>query len=160
MNIDGVSGHSEPPPPSGSSPPTPKHKFSPKLNRWSMARALRSGVKLDRPIHRTDNTHCLQVTESKETEEAHKKTSAIDVEITTGKSIYLVSDGTGWTAEHSVNAALGQFEDFLVNRRSPVNTHLFSWVNTISITIFMLRMINTSNLLTFIFSDQFIERFV
>lgn len=45
-----------------------------------------------------------------------------------GKSIYMVSDGTGWTAEHSVNAALGQFEHCLVDRGCPVNTHLFSGV--------------------------------
>ena len=50
-----------------------------------------------------------------------------EVEVTTsGKPIYMVSDGTGWTAEHSVNAALGQFEHCLVDRGCPVNTHLFS----------------------------------
>ncbi|ESQ49925.1 hypothetical protein EUTSA_v10020923mg [Eutrema salsugineum] len=132
MNLHGVSGHPEPnsePPITASSPPTPtpKLKISAKLNRWSRARALRSGVKIDRPINRSDNTPCRQVT----TEEAERKTSTIDgddVEITAGKSIYLVSDGTGWTAEHSVNAALGQFEDRLVNRGCSVNTHLFSWV--------------------------------
>ncbi|KAG7575622.1 Bifunctional kinase-pyrophosphorylase [Arabidopsis thaliana x Arabidopsis arenosa] len=131
MNLHGVSsGHlepnSEPPIPTGSS--SPKLKISPKLNRWSMGRTLRSGGKLDRPINRSDNTPRRQVTEEKQTEEAGKKTSANDVEITAGKSIYLVSDGTGWTAEHSVNAALGQFEDFSLNRGSSVNTHLFSWV--------------------------------
>lgn len=46
-----------------------------------------------------------------------------------GKSIYMVSDGTGWTAEHSVNAALGQFDYCLVDRGCPVNTHLFSGVS-------------------------------
>lgn len=46
-----------------------------------------------------------------------------------GKSIYMVSDGTGWTAEHAVNAALGQFEHCLVDRVCPVNTHLFSGVS-------------------------------
>lgn len=139
MNLDGVSsGHleanSEPPIPTGSS--SPKLKISPKLNRWSMGRALRSGGKLDRPTNRSDDTHRRQVTEAKQTEEAGKKTSAIDVEITAGKSIYLVSDGTGWTAEHSVNAALGQFEDFSVNRGSSVNTHLFSWVLDIKSSYF------------------------
>lgn len=48
-----------------------------------------------------------------------------------GKSIYMVSDGTGWTAEHSVNAALGQFDYCLVDRVCPVNTHLFSGVSFI-----------------------------
>ncbi|KAG7623573.1 Bifunctional kinase-pyrophosphorylase [Arabidopsis thaliana x Arabidopsis arenosa] len=130
MNLHGISGHhepnSEPPIPTGSS--SPKLKISPKLNRWSRGRALRSGVKLDRPIPRSDNSPRRQVTEAQPTDEADKKTTAIDVEVTAGKSIYLVSDGTGWTAEHSVNAALGQFEDFSLNRGSSVNTHLFSWV--------------------------------
>lgn len=49
-------------------------------------------------------------------------------EMTAGKAIYMVSDGTGWTAEHSVNAALGQFEHCLIDRGCPVNTHLFSGV--------------------------------
>jgi hypothetical protein len=43
--------------------------------------------------------------------------------------IYMVSDGTGWTAEHCVNAALGQFEHCLVDQGCPVNTHLFSQVS-------------------------------
>lgn len=46
-----------------------------------------------------------------------------------GKSIYMVSDGTGWTAEHSVQAALGQFDHCLVNRRCSVSTHLFSGID-------------------------------
>ncbi|KAL2653726.1 hypothetical protein R1flu_021854 [Riccia fluitans] len=42
------------------------------------------------------------------------------------KSIFMVSDGTGWTADHSVQAALGQFEHCLVDQHCSVNTHLFS----------------------------------
>ncbi|CAN6895812.1 unnamed protein product [Brassica oleracea] len=127
-------GHPEPdsesPPTIPSSPRTPRMKVSSKLNRWSMGRALRSGaVKIDRQTLRTDNNDnpCRQVT----SEEADRKTSAIEDgfrDDVAGKSIYMVSDGTGWTAEHSVNAALGQFEDPLVNRGFPVNTYLFSWV--------------------------------
>ncbi|CAF2371479.1 unnamed protein product [Brassica napus] len=124
--MDSRQGHPEPdsesPPVAASSPRSPKLKASSKLNRWSMARALRSGVKvIDRPI----NAPHRQAT----TEESDRKTSAVDGDdVAAGKSIYLVSDGTGWTAEHSVNAALGQFEDRLVNRGCSVNTHLFSWV--------------------------------
>ena len=124
--MDSRQGHPEPdsesPPVAASSPRSPKLKASSKLNRWSMARALRSGVKvIDRPI----NAPHRQST----TEESDRKTSAVDGDdVAAGKSIYLVSDGTGWTAEHSVNAALGQFEDRLVNRGCSVNTHLFSWV--------------------------------
>lgn len=53
-----------------------------------------------------------------------------DEELGTGKSIYMVSDGTGWMVEHSVTSALGQFEHCLVDRGCPVNTHLFSGVKT------------------------------
>lgn len=45
--------------------------------------------------------------------------------------IYMVSDGTGWTVEHAVHAALGQFEYCLVDQGCPVNTHLFSEVNDV-----------------------------
>lgn len=48
-----------------------------------------------------------------------------------GKGIYVVSDGTGWTAEHSVNAALGQFDYCLVDHGCPVNTHLFSGIDDV-----------------------------
>lgn len=48
-----------------------------------------------------------------------------------GKSIYMVSDGTGWTAEHAVTAALGQFDYCLVDRGCPVNTHLFSGIDDV-----------------------------
>lgn len=41
----------------------------------------------------------------------------------------MVSDGTGWTVEHSVTAALGQFEHCLVDRGCSVNTHLFSGID-------------------------------
>ncbi|KAF2540782.1 hypothetical protein F2Q68_00033320 [Brassica cretica] len=124
--MDSRQGHPEPDSESPPVPRSPKLKASSKLNRWSMARALRSGVKIiDRPI----NAPHRQAT----TEEADRKTSAIDGDdVAAGKSIYLVSDGTGWTAEHSVNAALGQFEDGLVNRGCSVNTHLFSWVLKVS----------------------------
>ncbi|KAF2585850.1 hypothetical protein F2Q70_00037880 [Brassica cretica] len=101
--MDSRQGHPEPdsesPPVAASSPRSPKLKASSKLNRWSMARALRSGVKIiDRPI----NAPHRQAT----TEEADRKTYAIDGDD-------LVSDGT---EEHSVNTALGPFEDRLVNR--------------------------------------------
>ncbi|KAK7857352.1 pyruvate [Quercus suber] len=49
-----------------------------------------------------------------------------DVEVRLWKSIYMISNGTGWTAKHSVNAVLGQFEHCLVDRGCPVNTHMFS----------------------------------
>ncbi|CAM6117932.1 unnamed protein product [Calypogeia fissa] len=47
------------------------------------------------------------------------------------KSVFMISDGTGWTADHSVHAALGQFEHCMVDLRCSVNTHLFSDVNDV-----------------------------
>ena len=38
-----------------------------------------------------------------------------DVEVRLGKSIYKIFDRTGWTAKHSINIALGQFEHCLVS---------------------------------------------
>ena len=52
-----------------------------------------------------------------------------DREVRLGKSIYMISNKTGWTVEHSVNTALGQFEHYLVDRGCPVNNLLFSGVN-------------------------------
>ena len=114
-------------------PQARKLKGSARLNRWSRARTIRSGRKLDRPDQQ------VQVLEAKRppveaTESELNSVTEIDgddgVELRVGKSIYMISDGTGWTAEHSVNAALGQFEHCLVDRGCPVNTHLFSGVNT------------------------------
>ncbi|KAG5246795.1 pyruvate, phosphate dikinase regulatory protein [Salix suchowensis] len=143
----GLSSHRLPPPPprSSTSEPNPKslsepqarkHKGSPQLNRWSRARSIRSGRKLDRLSQRTTpglelNPQARNRKES-ETREVSSLTGSDrddDVEVDFGKAIYMVSDGTGWTAEHSVNAALGQFEHCLVDRGCPVNTHLFSGVN-------------------------------
>ena len=140
----GLSSHRLPPPRSSTSEPHPKslpepqarkHKGSPQLNRWSRARSIRSGRKLDRLSQRTTPGLELnpQVRNRKESEtrEVSSLTGSDrddDVEVDFGKAIYMVSDGTGWTAEHSVNAALGQFEHCLVDRGCPVNTHLFSGV--------------------------------
>lgn len=134
-------------PASPNEPSRRKIKTSPQLNRWSRARAIRSGKKLQRPVHKTgselnSNSNSNSVFRSYYSESDSEDERGIisvneigrnkgmdQTEVTgTGKSIYMVSDGTGWTAEHSVNAALGQFEHCLVDRVCPVNTHLFSGV--------------------------------
>ncbi|KAJ0018001.1 hypothetical protein Pint_10881 [Pistacia integerrima] len=119
--------HSEP------QPQKLKTRSSPQLNHWSRARAIRSGRKLDRPGHRSTNTVVegnspvhLQLND-RASLEPEKISDGHDV-VEAAKSIYMVSDGTGWTAEHSVNAALGQFEHCLVDRGCAVNTHLFSGI--------------------------------
>ncbi|KAI3466595.1 hypothetical protein Pfo_023258 [Paulownia fortunei] len=131
-----------------SSPEARRIKSSPQLNRWSRARAIRSGRKLFRPGQRStgemnysdsplgvivDNNNSngseLQ-TPSPRSEGGSDGEFLTDV-TARGKSIYMVSDGTGWTVEHSVNAALGQFEHCLVDRVCPVNTHLFSGIDDV-----------------------------
>ncbi|XP_068323554.1 probable pyruvate, phosphate dikinase regulatory protein, chloroplastic [Pyrus communis] len=122
-----------------SDPHARKIKGSPQLTRWSRARAIRSGRKLDRagqrtqflepnpPLHPSDGVSLdPRYSTSSGSDGSHD-----DAETTAGKSIYMVSDGTGWTVEHSVNAALGQFEHCLVDRGCAVNTHLFSGIDDV-----------------------------
>lgn len=121
---------------SESGPQVRKPKGSPQLNRWSRARALRSGHKLERHSNRTTQAVELRSpdspTDRAPPEPAFKgRDGDDDVERTVGKSIYMVSDGTGWTVEHSVTAALGQFTHCLVDRVCPVSTHLFSGVDDV-----------------------------
>ncbi|KAF9588079.1 hypothetical protein IFM89_007320 [Coptis chinensis] len=114
-----------------------KLKGSSKLNRWSRARTVRSGRRLERrPVQQTQTTDVIypfQVGDSKSVayNSGERSENEDDVEITTPKEIYMVSDGTGWTAEHSVNAALGQFEHCLIDRGCSVNTHLFSGIDDV-----------------------------
>lgn len=121
-------------------------KASSQLSRWSRGRALRSGRRLrlvDRaavssapppPVTKPppqpqqppsllyDDTPAVAPEDDDDVCEAERDAAA-------GKAIYLVSDGTGWTAEHSVNAALGQFEHCLVDSGCSVSTHLFSGID-------------------------------
>ncbi|KAF3451666.1 hypothetical protein FNV43_RR07762 [Rhamnella rubrinervis] len=126
----------EPPSKSESEPQAGKLKGSPQLKRWSRARAIRSGRKLDRPSHESQVAEVSRPVHPREsTNEEPGTATAGDgearLEVNMGKSIYMVSDGTGWTVEHSVNAALGQFEHCLVDRGCPVNTHLFSGIEDV-----------------------------
>ncbi|KAL5730927.1 hypothetical protein ACHQM5_003706 [Ranunculus cassubicifolius] len=108
-----------------------KLKSSSRLNRWSRARTVRSGRRLDRrltpssmdvnsPFQDGDSV-VFNPSESEEEGEV----------VRSAKEIYMVSDGTGWTAEHSVTAALGQFEHCLVDRGCSMNTHLFSGIDDV-----------------------------
>ncbi|WOG89940.1 hypothetical protein DCAR_0209181 [Daucus carota subsp. sativus] len=108
-------------------PKSPRLKPSPQLNRWSRARSIRSGRKLDRPMQRAP---ALQL-ESLDREVVDDEMDGCDVSDDGAKSIYMVSDGTGWTAEHTITAALGQFDYCLVDRGCPVSTHLFSGIDDV-----------------------------
>uniref|UniRef100_A0A0D9WZQ3 Pyruvate, phosphate dikinase regulatory protein, chloroplastic n=1 Tax=Leersia perrieri TaxID=77586 RepID=A0A0D9WZQ3_9ORYZ len=124
-------------------PRSPKQLGSSQLNRWSRARAHRSGRRLEWPTirDRSGSGVSAPLTPSGEAAAAAAARVAVEEEEDGGygvmgtgrdeaaKSIYMVSDGTGWTAEHSVNAALGQFEHCLVDRGCAVNTHLFNGID-------------------------------
>lgn len=131
---------------SSSSPPSSPGalRVSPQLSRWNRGRALRSGRRLPlvdraaavsaapapavtaRPPQTPSLLHDDLPAVAPEVEDG---LCEAEIYAAAGKAIYLVSDGTGWTAEHSVNAALGQFEHCLVDRGCAVSTHLFSGVN-------------------------------
>ncbi|XP_008801175.2 probable pyruvate, phosphate dikinase regulatory protein, chloroplastic [Phoenix dactylifera] len=128
----------------GPEPPVRKPpKGSSQLNRWSRARAIRSGRRLDSPALRkmtaphfsspppTSSSSSPSLSQLDEIPPSISDDFQDDGEVAAAKAIYMVSDGTGWTAEHSVNAALGQFEHCLVDRGCPVNTHLFSGVEDV-----------------------------
>ncbi|TMW81862.1 hypothetical protein EJD97_007554 [Solanum chilense] len=112
-------------------------KASPQLNRWSRARSIRSGRKLDRSAMSTElrDKSGSPVRSEPEIElpkgDSRSWSSDDEKEVNGGKPIFMVSDGTGWTAEHAVNAALGQFDYCLVDRVCPVNTHLFSGIDDV-----------------------------
>nr|XP_004248393.1 pyruvate, phosphate dikinase regulatory protein 1, chloroplastic [Solanum lycopersicum] len=112
-------------------------KASPQLNRWSRARSIRSGRKLDRSAVSTElrDKSGSPVRSEPEIElpigDSRSWSSDDEKEVNGGKPIFMVSDGTGWTAEHAVNAALGQFDYCLVDRVCPVNTHLFSGIDDV-----------------------------
>ncbi|XP_042451978.1 probable pyruvate, phosphate dikinase regulatory protein, chloroplastic [Zingiber officinale] len=127
----------------GPEPPSSPRRVSTQLNRWSRARSIRSGRRIDWPSLRKkiagppsptpppssppSDASVRQIVAAEGIEEDGGEEDGC--EVMEGKAIYMVSDGTGWTAEHSVNAALGQFEHCLVDRGCPVNTHLFSGVS-------------------------------
>ncbi|XP_071714135.1 probable pyruvate, phosphate dikinase regulatory protein, chloroplastic isoform X2 [Rutidosis leptorrhynchoides] len=119
------------------------NKGSSQLLRWSRARAIKSGVKLDRPVQKTEvvDRPVRRSGDSESSSASPYYSSDEDEDVCVAemeegtaagtKHIYMVSDGTGWTAEHSVSAALGQFDYCLVDQGCPVNTHLFSGIDDV-----------------------------
>ncbi|GJN32538.1 hypothetical protein PR202_gb21052 [Eleusine coracana subsp. coracana] len=143
-----------------SSSPTPTLRASSQLTRFSRARALRSGRRLTRtalssaPVTTTPPPPApmpslpdgLPMAGDDEDDDV----CIAETDAATGKSIYLVSDGTGETAEHSVKAALGQFEHCLVDQRCTVNTHLFSGVSISSRPLSLWKVDDTDRLVEII----------
>ncbi|KAF7840671.1 pyruvate, phosphate dikinase regulatory protein 1, chloroplastic [Senna tora] len=132
LNVRGCSGSNQPQQDSVSEPPNRRLKGSPQLNRWSRARAIRSGRKLDRPnppIQTLPSDPSLPSLSLSPDPDSDENDRVEGVEVRVVKSIYIVSDGTGWTAEHCVTAALGQFDYCLVDHGCPVNSHMFSGID-------------------------------
>ncbi|XP_057796909.1 probable pyruvate, phosphate dikinase regulatory protein, chloroplastic [Salvia miltiorrhiza] len=133
-----ISPTASPDPPSSPDSLSRRIKSSPQLNRWSRARAVRSGRKLSRPVERSademtaSDSPARLVSDGGGSELSPRNDGGRDGEpLAAAKSIYMVSDGTGWTVEHSVTAALGQFEHCLVDRVCPISTHLFSGIDDV-----------------------------
>eukprot|EP00253_Pinus_taeda_P011219 PITA_11219 len=123
-----------------------KSKGTPQLQRWSRVRNIRSGRRLDRPVQeKVETSSSMSTTTTTNNNFTSNGVLSIPNRIDdyegsddederyspSGKAIYMVSDGTGWTAEHSVHAALGQFETCLVDKGCGVNTHLFSGIDEV-----------------------------
>ncbi|CAM6128939.1 unnamed protein product [Calypogeia fissa] len=128
-----------------------KIKPSGQLSKWARARKIRAG-KLTTTQKKNDSIVlpagaegvAVEAAESRQElvereaarEDDEKFEEGEDYGLTRSlegyeKSVFMISDGTGWTADHSVHAALGQFEHCMVDRRCSVNTHLFSDVNDV-----------------------------
>ncbi|KAI5071349.1 hypothetical protein GOP47_0013600 [Adiantum capillus-veneris] len=112
-------------------------KGSSQLTRWARTRRLRSGKLADKNLpESTVDGPPLQVPPQNEEDIISvnmlgDNDAAPSASFGSENMIYMVSDGTGWTVEHSVHAALGQFEHCLIDHGCPVNTHLFSEVNDV-----------------------------
>ncbi|KAG6557503.1 hypothetical protein Mapa_000777 [Marchantia paleacea] len=119
-----------------------KVKASGQLARWARARKIRAAGKSS-GLNRVDTVEASLSPTKQEVSEGAELAKYAEEEPNESRDLYgspieerleekcvfMVSDGTGWTADHSVQAALGQFEHCLVDQRCSVNTHLFSDVN-------------------------------
>lgn len=114
-------------------PGRPLKGKSAQLQRWARARKIRSGRTVD--SRKGDTAPVAEAV--KDVREAPVSVGVAsydsdeDEDEGQGKNkrdIYMVSDGTGWTADHAVQAALGQFENCFVDQMCSVDTHLFSQV--------------------------------
>lgn len=101
-------------------------KGSAQLERWARARRIRSGR-----MGETRVTEAVKVVKEAPVSVVREYESDEEEDEVQGKGVYMISDGTGWTADHAVQAALGQFEHCLVDQRCSVNTYLFSQINEV-----------------------------
>jgi hypothetical protein len=111
----------------------PRARGSAQLARWARARRIRSGRMPSTKMQTQAEVEAQQFSEGVAAASDGVSDGESDDEDggVGGKCVYMVSDGTGWTAEHAVHAALGQFEHCLVDQRCSVDTHLFSQINEV-----------------------------
>ncbi|MCO5555603.1 hypothetical protein L7F22_009148 [Adiantum nelumboides] len=119
-----------------------RSKGSSQLTRWARTRKLRSGRPSGPPLEAGARPATLDLPAQEIFPIKRQSAATGDEDIAPAflgreNAVYMVSDGTGWTAEHSVHAALGQFEHCLVDHGCPVSTHLFSEINGHDVTVLL-----------------------
>ncbi|KAJ4771968.1 Pyruvate orthophosphate dikinase regulatory protein [Rhynchospora pubera] len=107
-------------------PQSPTGRASSQLRRWSHVRSIRPSRVLS--SHATREKTGSSAGDVKEEMELMDGPDGYSDVMNPGRKIYMVSDGTGWTAEHSVYATLRQFENGHVDMGCQVNTQLFPGV--------------------------------
>ncbi|KAG0565229.1 hypothetical protein KC19_8G175100 [Ceratodon purpureus] len=106
-------------------------KGSAQLERWARARRIRSGRMGEGRKGESSVAEAVKVVKEAPVSMVPDYESDEEEDEVHGKGVYMISDGTGWTADHAVQAALGQFEHCLVDQRCSVNTYLFSQINEV-----------------------------
>jgi len=109
---------------------SPRVKGSAQLARWARARRSSRSGRMTAKMNMQAEAETQKLSETAVDAYSGDEDGESDDEdgVPAAKCVYMVSDATGWTAEHAVHAALGQFEHCLVDQRCSVDTHLFSQV--------------------------------
>ncbi|CAK9210694.1 unnamed protein product [Sphagnum troendelagicum] len=112
---------------------SPRVKGSAQLARWARARRSSRSGRMTAKMNMQAEAETQKLSETAVDAYSGDEDGESDDEdgVPAAKCVYMVSDATGWTAEHAVHAALGQFEHCLVDQRCSVDTHLFSQINDV-----------------------------
>lgn len=119
---------------------------SAQLQRWARARRIRSGRTVDSRKVDSPVVEAVKVVKDAPLSVGIVPNYESDEEVEDGvqgknaREVYMISDGTGWTADHAVQAALGQFENCFVDQRCSVDTHLFSQVSKVGFGVSFLKV--------------------
>ncbi len=109
---------------------SPRVKGSAQLARWARARRSSRSGRMTATMNMQAEVETQKMSEMAVDAYSGDEDGESEDEdgVPAAKCVYMVSDATGWTAEHAVHAALGQFEHCLVDQRCSVDTHLFPQV--------------------------------